>query len=550
MAKKTVGKKNGKTAGKKKPATGSAQPPAPNATATAGAAEGRLIPPPGGATVRMYRIGHGDCFLIAFAGDVPNRPAYVLIDCGYKPGSPGKINPPAGVTSAKEITADIKKATGGSVDVAVITHEHQDHVNGITATNFDGIAIGEAWFAWTEDPIDGLANDLRKKFKDKLLGLIAARNRLAAAGGEDHRVQTIDEFLAFELGGEDEQFNAAAAVAMLGANGDAGASMNKASMKIFKDKATKGVEFLRPHEKIYTVPGAKQVRVFPLGPPRDPDLLESLDPTGSEEFGPGMAVSSCGSHFAAAARAAGSGDSPEAPFAQRYALPWNDAFTSPDDGTFFKERYGQHPSAIGPDTAESPSDAEWRRIDKDWLYAADQLALDMNDQTNNASLVLAFELGKGGKILLFAADAQRGNWLSWAKKAFTDGNTQITARNLLSRTVLYKVGHHGSHNATINGLSTDGYTNLAWMGSEGTSAREFCAMITAVRKWAETQKGWDHPLKAIKEALLKKAAGRVFQTDTDFDQMKMADGGSQVDWDAFAKRTTPNRLYFDYRIEP
>ena len=63
----------------------------------------------------------------------------------------------------------------------------------------------------------------------------------------------------------------------------------------------------------------------------------------------------------------------------------------------------------------------WRRIDTEWLYSAEQLALDMNGQTNNSSLVLAFELGKGGKVLLFAADAQRGNWLSWAEADWKDG---------------------------------------------------------------------------------------------------------------------------------
>jgi hypothetical protein len=39
----------------------------------------------------MYRIGHGDCFLIAFEGERPEKPTYVLIDCGYKAGSPGKL---------------------------------------------------------------------------------------------------------------------------------------------------------------------------------------------------------------------------------------------------------------------------------------------------------------------------------------------------------------------------------------------------------------------------------------------------------------------------
>jgi len=151
----------------------------------------RLMPPPDGAVVRMYRIGHGDCFLIAFAGDKEDEPVYLLIDCGYKPGSPGYIN-----TTAKEITQNIREATGGHIHVAVITHEHQDHVNAITETNFKDIKIDRTWLAWTENPNDKVANDLRKTYKDKLLGLIAARNQLAAAGDDDRR-KKIDTFLAF-----------------------------------------------------------------------------------------------------------------------------------------------------------------------------------------------------------------------------------------------------------------------------------------------------------------------------------------------------------------
>src|SRR5262245_4821195 len=84
----------------------------------------RLLPPASGVTVRMYRTGHGDCFLLAFAGVSKDKPVYVLIDCGYKPGSPKYIK-----TNIKDITAHIRAATGGHIDVAVITHEHQDHVN-------------------------------------------------------------------------------------------------------------------------------------------------------------------------------------------------------------------------------------------------------------------------------------------------------------------------------------------------------------------------------------------------------------------------------------
>ena len=46
----------------------------------------------------------------------------------------------------------------------------------------------------------------------------------------------------------------------------------------------------------------------------------------------------------------------------------------------------------------------------------------MGNDTNNSSLVLAFELGKGGKVLLFTGDAQRGNWASWAAHPFKDGD--------------------------------------------------------------------------------------------------------------------------------
>src|SRR5215831_17790673 len=118
----------------------------------------RLFPPPGGAVVRMYRIGHGDCFLIAFEGEMPEKPSYVLIDCGYKPGSPGKLAQP---TTVKEIGAHIIATTGGFVDVGIVTHEHQDHVNGLTPGNFPGLKVGKVWFAWTENPKDDIANRLR-----------------------------------------------------------------------------------------------------------------------------------------------------------------------------------------------------------------------------------------------------------------------------------------------------------------------------------------------------------------------------------------------------
>ena len=65
------------------------------------------------------------------------------------------------------------------------------------------------------------------------------------------------------------------------------------------------------------------------------------------------------------------------------------------------------------------------------------LAMQLDHDTNNTSLVLAFELGpkkEGGPVLLFAADAQVGNWLSWQNVTWTFDGRTITGPDLLKRT--------------------------------------------------------------------------------------------------------------------
>jgi hypothetical protein len=232
--------------------------------------------PASGVNVRMYRQGHGDCFLLAFPR--PNgRPAYVLIDCGYKPGS----NTRFGLADISNIVANIRGSTGGHLDLVIITHEHQDHVNGLP-NNFENFEIGEAWFAWTEDPDDEVANDLRKRHHDQLLGLVAARNRLAASSPQ--AVAWLDGLLQLELGIDNPREFAAAAK-------DPANSINKQGMSLIKKKAgKKNTKYVRPHQEIMSVPGVKGVRVFAFGPPRDPDLISDEDPEGNEAF-PGHGIS-------------------------------------------------------------------------------------------------------------------------------------------------------------------------------------------------------------------------------------------------------------------
>jgi len=503
-----------------------------------------LIPPRGGAIVRMYRIGHGDCFLIAFSGE--ERPSYVLIDCGYKPKSPEKLTTP---TDVGKIGADIIAATGGFIDVAIITHEHQDHVNGFRPANFPGLKVGKVWFAWTENPKDEIANQLRAKFNDRLLGLIDARVAFAAAGN-DRIADDIDWYLEFELGEGAADYNGrqhAAAAAK-----DPAKSANKIAMQFLRQCATGEPEYLYPHERARPIPGAASARAFVLGPPRDVDKIDDLDPIGEESFGDDNGAPSM---RADAPAAAGERTARLSPFQRRHVLPMEEALAHEDFGEFFRTYYGADKDGLAEvsDGEEVLTNAAWRRMSADDATEAGALALAMNNATNNASLVLAFELSKGGKVLLFVGDAQAGNWRSWADAAFDDGDKDrgdrhVTAKDLLARTVLYKVGHHCSHNATLKGKLDSKYPNLSWM-AQGGNASEFIAMITSVEAWArqKPRPDWNHPMPQIKEALLEKAGGRVLQTDTSLDNIRP--GARAAGWQSFLDRVKETPIYFELTIE-
>jgi hypothetical protein len=221
---------------------------------------------------------------------------------------------------------------------------------------------------------------------------MAARNRLAAAGDDTRRVvKRLDEFLAFELGGDDEQgFDAKQATAMLGAaRGDASNSMNKRSMKLFKDIAD-DVRYLLPHKEIMVLPGAGNVRVYVLGPPKDLELLMTLDPEGSEEFqNLPLSRASTGNYFAAAFRDDLRRDS-KSPFASRFGITIKKATRDREYSVFFRQHYGAEDVAASRTVSGGEDEADdnpnWRRIDKEWHYSAELLAIDMNNETNNSSL--------------------------------------------------------------------------------------------------------------------------------------------------------------------
>jgi hypothetical protein len=502
-----------------------------------------LQAPESGVTVRMYRQGHGDCYLLAFPNEKENGdPVHVLIDCGYKPGSENFIKPN---TNPDDILTHIQESTGKKLDLVIVTHEHQDHVNLFNKKGpnnrpyFSDFEIRNAWFAWTESPTDRLAKRLRTKHRDVLVELVNARNQMAAMGldsGDNPTLARLDALLELELGDT---------IPPTGLQGFAASSFavsgNKGAMKVVKDGAGENISFLSPGQSV-KIPSTK-VRAYVLGPPRRETLLTDEDPIGDENFP--RHLDARGRSFGAAVGKGGG----TSPFSSIHAVDARTALTKKWLGGYFLNHYGK--LGLGDSTivdGEAPSNADWRRIDEDWLYSSEQIALKLNEGVNNTSLVLAFELPRSKRVLLFVGDAQRGNWISWPEEPFLVGDRKVTTRDLLARTVLYKVGHHGSHNATLAGEADSEYPNLSWMG-DGEFGEEFVAMINAVNLWAiEQTPPWHHPLESIKTALHQKSQGRVFQTDTP----PQKPGGSEVPaavWKSFKERTVIDDLYFDYMIE-
>ncbi|MFO0826152.1 MAG: hypothetical protein U0792_24055 [Gemmataceae bacterium] len=152
---------------------------------------------------------------------------------------------------------------------------------------------------------------------------------------------------------------------------------------------------------------------------------------------------------------------------------------------------------------------------------------------NNTSLALAFEL-PDGRTLIFPGDAQIGNWLSWDDVAYTDEagkKLDVTSADLLRRAVLYKVGHHGSHNATRR-----------QGGLEAMVSGDLVAMIPTDEAFALKQKPhkWLMPFRELNDALLSFTGHRILRADkgkADLD-LAAADGRrvSAEKWDAFDRQ--------------
>ena len=483
-------------------------------------------------TIRMYRLGLGDCFLLGFHLD-DGTARWALIDCGV-------VEHEGAAEQTRKVAADIAEATkdagnpNGLLHRVVVSNMHSDHVSGFVhaADIFGRMTIEEVWLPASED-----AGDERTRRR-----AAARRQRLKDLYGLGRDLKNSSEETARAL---------SSVLRLLG--GDAGDSaceegesiVGDAALAFLSEKTGARVRYLdtraAPQPLFAEVP---DVRVYVLGPapPRDVRQGRAAAALG--------ALSLEDSFLAAAQSQLGMSPQSKAnwdekkergqPFPVNHRVTFANAaqeggasqtFTPPTYAEFYQQMY----FAGGSD---------WRRIDNDWMTVGRSLTLTLNREVNNAGLALAFELAESGKVLLFPGDAQLGAWRSWDALAWTlreGGDKQeVTARDLLRRAVVYKVSHRCSETGTP-----------IEQGLEYMEHRDLVALLPFDQTTARSL-GWDLPYAPLLSRLREKAKGRVVISGTH--QPPQADSPkpdalTESEWLAFRKSVREEPLYSEYTLE-
>lgn len=442
------------------------------------------------ARVRMYRHGLGDCFLVTF----PRRnrePFHILIDCGALHRD--KTFMTGVVEHIRDTVRDGRTDGKARLDVVVATHEHKDHVSGFNQArdvfnnDFD---FGAVWLAWTENltkPEIRRLKEAKAKAVAKLQAALASP--LAAAAG----LQGVEALLGFS---EDDDTTDSKTVA------------EALEYLKLRGKDAGALRYCEPGEDPFELDGVPGVLVYVLAPSHDPGFMKVSEVTKQMQkdeivyhlTATGDAgMDALGAAISTLTGAAGGSQARYFPFSNEHRIPREKR----DGGG--PNPYFRSIESFVSDTYDDPQQT-WRQIEDDWLTAFGQLALDLDNDTNNTSLVLAFEFVETGEVLLFVGDAQIGNWKSWADVEFkVPGRaTPRPAHDLISHAVFYKVGHHCSHNAT-----------LKKGGLELMNRDDLVAFIPLDQETASKQgkKGWEMPAPPLFKALKKRTGDRVAISD-------------------------------------
>ncbi len=506
-------------------------------------------------TVRMYRHGFGDCFLLQFYHK-DDRVQSILVDCGIKHNTKSSDVPIQEVIDDLKTTLSAGAGKRPIIDVLVATHEHWDHVaffHPTTSPNFFAdFEIKQLWLAWTENPEDSEAKTINSRLRKGAAALSVAASRLQAAeASEVAQFKGMNGHGAFSKARADFNIAMGEVLGFYGLSvAKAGTSSTKTSKSgiKYKTKATVSAEtevaiknliklgqrgsikYLEPGTTVDARNVPDGLRVYVLGPPKS-SLINKSNPSAGANHETYFGIDNGLSGFVDGLLQLGissgrssSSQTIDGPFKSDSGITATDGKRHP----FFRSTY----YARGE---------KYRCIENCWLDAAGQFALQLDGAINNTSLVLAFEIESSGKVLLFPGDAQVGSWLSWHEykwKVKRDGTTEtITAEDLLNNTVLYKVSHHGSHNATVRdkGLELMTHPELVAMIPEKEKSYNGILYQPLVDRLTELCKGRvivSADAKHKPEELIKQRPPQI----------------SATEWKDFKDNLTIERLYVEYVI--
>jgi beta-lactamase superfamily II metal-dependent hydrolase len=344
-------------------------------------------------TVRMYNVGFGDAFLVT----VKQGPSAwrMLVDCGVFPAGQTRPITESVKIIIDDVTALALPGTPPHLDVVVATHHHIDHISGFADPAWTKVQVDDVWVPYVEDPDDEDGKHLRGELAvaaQALRSLIAtAAMRISAANESAHAKLEVAEIFAANSQGSDP-----ATDRLLGRNGTT--FLNKPAPRFVPDR--------NPAKNVIatTVPG---VTAYILGPSRDPNVVKLMKPPRSVAW------------LKAAADERPEDADTKPLFDKAYAVPTVDV-----NG----EIPGALLSALGSLDLDSLSNA-------DELLAA---AAILENSVNNTSIY--FVLDVKGTRLVFVGDSQHGAW----EHVLNDPDSL----KLVTDPAFYKIGHHGSHNAT------------------------------------------------------------------------------------------------------
>jgi beta-lactamase superfamily II metal-dependent hydrolase len=388
--------------------------------------------------IRMYRVGFGDFFLVTVPAD--DGPHHILIDCGVTPGKTKKGD----IGTIKAAVAHMAKETEKTLALIIVTHRHMDHIIGFSraAEVFNDFKVGAVWMSFWETEYDPNEKKEKKRspaneFQSELTSLaFDMQKHLALAGSDDPDVDEVLAMLQNATGIDHADFAAAGGAASAKKPGPGGGT-NAASLAFLKTGLDLEPEFYVKGDtpKMPKVLKDAGLTAQILGPP----------PTDAADFMKLMDLKKGVGQFLG--EAGGGGGKTFDPF----GTPWHvGAMDYPRSAFRELSRASKKPPSAAMEAAIQAAQPSL-------LFTA---AKSLDDFLNNQSLVVLFTFR--GKKLLFAGDAQGGNWEYWMfggtpDKAPSADQIDKDSAVILSHLDFYKVGHHGSTNATpISAVETMG----------------------------------------------------------------------------------------------